>query len=104
MDPYTVQPWLPWALVTALLMLGAWMRMGSSLFVLGIAALVALVEALLKYPRWVQIVSFVAASGVLAFANWAMGRRRCGAAPCGCGRKQTPREGDGATMRNEREA
>lgn len=87
MDPYTVQPWMPWALVTALLMMGAWMRMGSSLFVLGIAALVALIEALLKYPRPVQIASFVAASCVLAFAHWALGRKRSGGEPCRCGKE-----------------
>ncbi|MEI6632553.1 MAG: hypothetical protein WCP22_01910 [Chlamydiota bacterium] len=101
MDPYTVQPWMPWALVTALLMMGAWMRMGSSLFVLGIAALVALVEALLKYPRPVQIASFVATSGVLAFAHWAIGHRRRGGEPRRCGKEPG---NDGALRRNNREA
>jgi membrane protein implicated in regulation of membrane protease activity len=93
MDPYTVQPWLPWALVTALLMMGAWMRMGSSLFVLGVAALVALVEAALKYPRRVQIASFVAVSCVLAFLQWAYGRRRRAvAARCCRGEHDPPGE------------
>jgi membrane protein implicated in regulation of membrane protease activity len=78
MDPYMVQPWLPWALVATLLILGAWMRMGPSLFALGVAALIAMVEAILKYPRRVQIASFVAASCVLVFVHWAFGRARRG--------------------------
>lgn len=104
MDPYTVQPWMPWAVVTALLMLGAWMRMGSSLFVLGIAALVALVEAVLRYPRWVQIASFVAASCVLAVLHWALGRGRRGSTVCGCGKGYGAPGSDGAASeRHNRE-
>lgn len=70
MDPYIVQHWLVWAIVAALLMFGAWMRMGSYLFYLGVAALIALAEALLRLRlRW-QLGSFIAASVV----PWLLGR------------------------------
>jgi|ADurb_Cas_01_Slu_FD_contig_31_2661485_length_1573_multi_6_in_0_out_0_2 membrane protein implicated in regulation of membrane protease activity len=94
MDPYTVQPWMPWAVVTALLMLGAWMRMGSSLFALGIAAAIALVEALLRYPLAAQVATFVVSSGALVFAQWVLGRGRGrgGGAPAGKGTAATGKE------------
>lgn len=104
MDPYTVQPWMPWTLVTALLMLGAWMRMGSSLFVLGIAAIIALVEAVLKYPLRVQVASFVTASCILAFAHWAVGRGHAGGGSCRCGQDRTAPGSDGAPTTTNKEA
>jgi membrane protein implicated in regulation of membrane protease activity len=87
MGPYIVQHWLVWGIVVALLMLGAWMRMGFYLFYLGLAALLALVEALFHVRlRW-QLASFVAASAILAYLNWAIAAR--------CGRGGPPRV-DGA--------
>ncbi len=75
MGPYMVQNWLVWSIVVVLLMLGAWMKMGSYLFWLGLAALLALVEAILHFGLWVQIVSFVMASIVLVCGSWAISSR-----------------------------
>jgi len=66
-----VQHWLVWSIVTALLMLGAWMKMGSYLFFLGLAALLALGESVCNARLSVQIVSFVVASCVLALLHYA---------------------------------
>jgi len=75
MDPSVVQHWLVWAIIAALLMLGAWLRMGSYLFYLGLAALLALAEAVLHIRlRW-QLASFVAASAVFALLSWAVSSR-----------------------------
>ena len=76
MDPNTVQPWMPWAVVATLLLLGVWMRMGSSLLPLGVAAVVALAVAVAVYGLGVQIASFATASCILALLQWAYGRRR----------------------------
>ena len=75
MDPYMVQHWLAWSIVVVLLMLGAWMKMGSYLFYLGLAALLALVEAILRFRLSIQIVSFVVASIVLVCGSWAISSR-----------------------------
>jgi len=75
MDPYMVQHWLVWSIVVVLLMLGAWMKMGSYLFYLGLAALLALVEAILRFRLSIQIVSFVVASIVLVCGSWAIASR-----------------------------
>lgn len=75
MDPCMVQHWLVWSILTALLMLGAWMKMGSYLFYLGLAAIIALVEALYCFRVSVQILSFVAASIVLVCGSWAISAR-----------------------------
>lgn len=66
-----VQHWLVWSIVTSLLMLGAWMKMGSYLFFLGLAALLALGESICNARLSVQIVSFVASSCVLALLHYA---------------------------------
>ena len=72
MEGYDIQPWLVWGIVSALLMMGAWMRVGAYLFYLGLAALLALVESLFEVRlRW-QVVSFVAASCVFAFCYWCL--------------------------------
>jgi membrane protein implicated in regulation of membrane protease activity len=90
-DPNTVQPWMPWAVVATLLLLGAWMRMGSSLLALGAAAVVALAEAVAGYGLRVQIASFATASCILALLQWAHGRARgAGTARRGGEREQTP--------------
>jgi membrane protein implicated in regulation of membrane protease activity len=70
-----VQHWLVWGILTALLMLGAWMKMGSYLFYLGLAALIALVEAVYRFSLSVQILSFVAASIVLVCGSWTISAR-----------------------------
>jgi membrane protein implicated in regulation of membrane protease activity len=72
MDPYMVQHWLVWSIVVVLLMLGAWMKMGSYLFYLGLAALLALAEAIRGFRLSIQIVSFVVASIVLVCGSWAI--------------------------------
>ncbi len=71
MEGYTIQPWLVWAVVTVLLMLGAWMRMGAYLACLGTAALLSMLEA--KAFGWEvpwQIGSFIAVSIVLFLFYW----------------------------------
>lgn len=71
MEGYTIDPWLVWSVVTVLLMLGAWMKMGAYLGYLGIAALLSLLEA--KVLGWEvpwQIGSFVAVSLLLFLFYW----------------------------------
>ncbi|MCX6356857.1 MAG: hypothetical protein NT045_03110 [Candidatus Aureabacteria bacterium] len=75
MDPNVVQHWLVWSIVAALLMLGGWLKTGSYLLMLGIAALLSLVEAILHVRLVVQVVSFVAASAILVLINWAVATR-----------------------------
>ena len=70
-----VQHWLVWSILTALLMLGAWMKMGSYLFYLGLAAVIALVEAVYRFRVSVQILSFVVATIVLVCGSWAISAR-----------------------------
>ena len=75
MEEYGIPPWLVWGIVTVLLMMGAWMRLGVYLFYLGVAALLALGEAIYGVSlRW-QIVSFVAASSILSLCYWYLGGR-----------------------------
>jgi len=78
MGPYEVQHWHAWLIVVVLLMLGAWMRMGSYLLLLGIAAIIALIEAWMKVRLPWQVATFVAASLILSLIHWAMASRKGG--------------------------
>ena len=71
-EGYAIQPWLVWSVLAALLMLGAWLRMGGYLLCLGLAALLALVEALAGARSLWQIASFIVASCVLFLLYWGM--------------------------------
>ncbi|MDD5557165.1 MAG: hypothetical protein PHN82_07950 [bacterium] len=71
-----VQPWLVWGILAAVLMLGAWMRMGSYLYWLGAAAILALVEAAAGCRLAIQIATFAAASSVPALLQRAVSSRR----------------------------
>lgn len=69
MEGYVIQPSLVWSILVVLFMVGAWMRMGSYLWCLGLAALIALVELGFDIAlRW-QIGSFVIASGAFYFLS-----------------------------------
>ncbi len=70
MEGYVIQPWLVWGILAVLFILGAWMRMGSYLLCLGLAALVALVEATSQLTLKWQIGSFVIASCLFVFLSW----------------------------------